>query len=129
MRKALAVAVLLGIVASSITATAQSCSSAPSSWGDTSAYESWCKACGGTISGSGPRIQCTPGPNWGKSGSSSTASSSASNDALYQASYQLGYALGRWLVGGSNPQARAQKQLMMAELQRRQAEAVRQHRT
>ncbi len=122
--------VLLGLIVTSVVLAAQNCSSAPPSWGDTSAYESWCRSCGGTISGSGPRIQCNQGPNWGKSGSSSSSSTatSAAYNRMYQASYQLGYALGQWLFGRSNPQAEAQKQLTMAELQRRRAEAERQNR-
>jgi hypothetical protein len=49
-------------------------------------------------------------------------------NGVYQASYQLGYQLGRWLFSsGSNPQAELEKQLMMQELARREAEAERLH--
>jgi len=110
-------------------AAAEDCSRAPSSWGNTSAYESWCRACGGTISGSGPRIQCNQGPNWGGSHGGASGATSAAYGGLYGASYQLGYALGQWLFGGgSDPQADLQRRLMMEELERRQVEAERQHR-
>jgi hypothetical protein len=61
-------------------------------------------------------------------GSTSSGANSAAYNSLNQASYQLGYALGRWLFGSnSNPQVALQRQQMMEELQRRQAEAERLH--
>ena len=84
--------------------------------------------------------QCWNGSSWvtvhgncpttGGSGGGSNASgaNSAAYNNLNQAGYQLGYALGRLLFGGnSNPQAALQRQQMMEELQRRQAEAERLH--
>jgi len=54
------------------------------------------------------------------------AAGTSPNAGLSQAGYQLGYAFGQWLFGGnSNPQAALQKQLMMQELARREAEAER----
>lgn len=45
---------------------------------------------------------------------------------LYGLGYNLGYSFGQWLFGSdSDPQAEYQKQQMMAELRRRQAEAAR----
>ncbi|MEW6719382.1 MAG: hypothetical protein AB1346_02920 [Thermodesulfobacteriota bacterium] len=65
----------------------------------------------------------------GSSSGSGGGGGGAVYNGLYGASYQLGYAFGQWLFGsGSNPQAEQQKRLMMEELQRRQAEAERQHR-
>lgn len=73
MKRLLSVAVLLSlaVVMMSLPAAAQNCSSPPASWGDTTAYESWCRSCGGIVSGSGPRIQCIPGSDWGKTGGGS----------------------------------------------------------
>jgi len=62
-------------------------------------------------------------------GSSGTGGNAAMNQAAYQLGYALGTALGNWLRGPhSDPQAEAQKQLLLQEIARRQAEAERQHR-
>ncbi|MGO9865327.1 MAG: hypothetical protein ACLPLR_17100 [Terriglobales bacterium] len=84
--------------------------------------------------------QCWNGSSWvtvhgncpatggGGGGSNPSGANSAAYNNLNQAGYQLGYALGRWLFGSnSNPQAELQKQQMLEELQRRQAEAERLH--
>lgn len=122
--------ILLAVVMiSSPAAFAQNCSSPPNNgWGGNySSYASWCSACGGTPSNSGG-VSCTPGPNWGRTGGNSSALNSNMYSGLNQASYQLGYALGKWLFSSnSNPQAALQRQQMMEELRRRQAEAERLH--
>ncbi len=131
MKGRLSVAVLLGLalVMSGLPGEAQNCDSPPSSWGDTAAYESWCRACGGTVNGSGPRIQCIRGPNWGRKAGSSSGGGAGPAGALYGGFYSLGYAFGQWLVGGgSDQQEEARRRAMMEELQRRQAEAERQQR-
>ncbi|HEY7585234.1 MAG TPA: hypothetical protein VH866_01850 [Candidatus Deferrimicrobiaceae bacterium] len=131
MKGRLSVAVLLGlaVAVSGFPAEALDCNSPPSSWGDTGAYESWCRACGGTVSGSGPRIQCIRGPNWGRKAGGPAGGGAGAGGALYGGFYSLGYAFGQWLVGGgSDPQQEARRREMMEELQRRQAEAERLHR-
>jgi hypothetical protein len=92
----LALAVACIVIAVSSPSHAQNCNSAPPSWGDTSAYESWCKSCGGSVSGSGPRIRCIQGPNWGRTGSTSSSSGgSGAAGALSQPFYNLGYGIGQ----------------------------------
>jgi hypothetical protein len=55
-------------------ALALNCSSPPSGFGNSwwSQYASWCSACGGSPDVS--TTSCTPGPNWGGSGSTNTSS-------------------------------------------------------
>ncbi len=81
--------------------------------------------------------QCYIGGRWvtvrgncpAPSGGGGGASQSGAGAGLYGAAYSLGFAFGQWLFGGSGPDPReeAQKQQMMAELARRQAEAERLH--
>jgi hypothetical protein len=63
--------------------------------------------------------------------SSSGSGSSGINSYMNSGFYNLGYQFGRWLFSSgpnSSAQAALQKQQMMEELARRQAEAERQHR-
>ena len=125
------VAVLLAcaLLASSQPAAAQ-CNSAPPvrSPSDLGAYRDWCKSCGGTFhyNGSMSSIRCVPGPDWGRK----TNTDNLTFDA-YSGWYQAAYAFIRWVVGGSDPRPRPDKQqlelqrrLMMQELRRRQEAAA-----
>lgn len=49
-----------------------------------SAYQSWCRACGGTPSANASPARCDPGPNWGGRASSGTAPAYSPGAALGQ---------------------------------------------
>ncbi len=67
---------LLTFILYPIQSHALDCSSPPTGFGRSwwSSYASWCRSCGGSPDVS--TTSCTPGPNWGKSGSSGWGSSS-----------------------------------------------------
>ncbi len=60
-------ALLALLLLSPVAAYAGNCSTAPSGFGNAweGRYKSWCRGCGGTVTGSGPRVGCSPGSNWG----------------------------------------------------------------
>ncbi|MBZ5702669.1 MAG: hypothetical protein LAN84_12585 [Acidobacteriia bacterium] len=95
-----------------------------------SQYAAWCRANGGSTWQNSSGGGCTPGPNWKCGGSSSSAATG--QDALNQAAYQLGSALGQalvtWMFGNNNPQARAEREAFLRDLEQKKREAARRHR-
>ena len=73
-QRRVSVAFLLALCVVSTTTWSQDCSSPPTGFGNAwwSEYADWCSACGGTPDSS--TTSCTPGPNWGDSGSGSFGS-------------------------------------------------------
>jgi len=75
----------LAACAASWPTAAQNCSAPPSGSGSDWAeqYAAWCRSCCGTVTGSGPRIGCDKGSNWGcgnpggSSGPGTTSNSAA----------------------------------------------------
>jgi hypothetical protein len=132
MRKqSLMASIALGFICTAMAfkppAMAQNCDSPPSSWGNTSAYESWCKTCGGSVTGSGPRIQCTPGPDWGHPSSGGGSGAGAMGQSFYNLGYAVGQSIGKAIFGDPAEEAREKAQAIRAAKiaqQRLEAEAA-----
>lgn len=60
-------AALISISLIPLSSFAADCNRPPSGSGSSwaRAYEQWCRDCCGSVSGSGPRMRCNPGSNWG----------------------------------------------------------------
>jgi hypothetical protein len=69
-------AALISISLISLPSFAADCNRPPSGSGSSwaRAYEQWCRDCCGSVSGSGPRLRCNPGSNWGCRGSQGSGS-------------------------------------------------------
>ena len=67
---------LISISLISLPSFAADCNRPPSGSGSSwaRAYEQWCRDCCGSVSGSGPRLRCNPGSNWGCRGSQGSGS-------------------------------------------------------
>lgn len=118
------------------------CGSAPNDGWDKNypSYAEWCSQCGGTPYNTNG-VGCTPGSNWGGSGSSSGVGSYSGGGYSPQLAvagalgYSLGYAIGQWLVGGGDDgqsaaraeaaRLREQARLLEEERLRQEAEAER----
>ena len=87
-------AVLVLILLIPLPSLAADCNRPPSGSGSSwaRAYEQWCRDCCGSVSGSGPRMRCNPGSNWGcrsSRGSGSPAYAPQSEPAYdYEAEHQ-----------------------------------------
>ncbi len=78
-------AALISVILSPLPSFAADCNRPPSGSGSSwaRAYEQWCRDCCGSVSGSGMRLRCNPGSNWGCRSSRGSGSSSYGSQPGY----------------------------------------------